>query len=73
MIFYWMRHCANQEQLALHWKKGKNNLANYFTKYDPSTYHFQMMLKLMASNILGLLQHQMRPKLMTSNILRFIT
>ena len=32
MRFFWLRDRTNQQQFHLHWNKGDDNLADYFTK-----------------------------------------
>ena len=33
MRFYWIKDRVAQDQYVVHWRKGSNNLANYFTKH----------------------------------------
>ena len=40
--FYWLRDRAQQGQFYIFWESGKNNLADYFTKHHPPTYHKAM-------------------------------
>lgn len=42
MRFYWLRDRAKQGQFAIHWKKGQDNLADYFTKHHPTSHHRNM-------------------------------
>jgi hypothetical protein len=35
MQFYWIRDCFQQGLFTLKWKKGRENLANHFTKHHP--------------------------------------
>jgi hypothetical protein len=42
MRFYWIRDRVAQQQFQILWKKGANNLADYFTKHHPPTHHKQM-------------------------------
>ena len=37
--FYWIRDRENQKQFRLHWCKGEDNLADYFTKDHATHYH----------------------------------
>jgi hypothetical protein len=39
MRFYWLRCRVRQGQFTVHWKKGIDNLADYFTKHHPGTHH----------------------------------
>ena len=40
--FYWLRDRVNQGQFYVHWDAGVNNLADYFTKHHPASYHRRM-------------------------------
>jgi hypothetical protein len=42
MRFYWVRDRVRQGQFRIHWKKGSDNLADYFTKHH-SPKHHQLM------------------------------
>ena len=42
MRFYWLRDRAKQQQFHIHWKKGENNLADYFTKNHSPSHHKKM-------------------------------
>jgi hypothetical protein len=37
--FYWLRDRAQQGQFYIFWDSGKHNVADYFTKHHPPTYH----------------------------------
>jgi hexokinase len=39
MQFYWIRDCICQGHFTVEWKKGKRNLADYFTKHHPKQHH----------------------------------
>ena len=39
MRYHWLRDREAQEQLRIHWKPGKTNLADYFTKHHPPLHH----------------------------------
>jgi hypothetical protein len=39
MSYYWVRDRVSQGQCTVVWKKGKGNLANYFTKHHPKSHH----------------------------------
>ncbi len=39
MRYHWLRDREAQEQLRIHWKPGKKNLADYFTKHHPPLHH----------------------------------
>ena len=42
MRFYWIKDRVNQGQFEVHWSKGDNNLADYFTKHHPPAHHIRM-------------------------------
>ena len=42
MRFYWIKDRVNQGQFEVHWSKGDNNLADYFTKHHPPAHHICM-------------------------------
>ena len=37
--FFWLRDRENQKQFKLHWHKGIDNLADYFTKHHKTPCH----------------------------------
>jgi hypothetical protein len=39
MRFYWIRDRIKQGQFIIHWRKGTNNLADYFTKHHSPAHH----------------------------------
>jgi hypothetical protein len=39
MRFYWIRDRIDQGQFIVHWKPGKTNQADYFTKHHPPAHH----------------------------------
>ena len=39
MWFYWLRDRAQKGQFHIHWKDGKSNLAEYYTKHFPASHH----------------------------------
>ena len=39
MRFYWLKDRQQQKQFSIHWEKGKNNFADYYTKYHPPSHH----------------------------------
>jgi hypothetical protein len=39
MRFYWVRDRVNQGQFLVHWRKGADNLADYFTKHHSPAHH----------------------------------
>jgi len=39
MCFYWVCDHVWQGQFRIHWKKGSENLAHYFTKHHPPMHH----------------------------------
>ena len=38
-IFYWVRDRVRQGQYLVYWERGKDNLADYFTKHHPTKNH----------------------------------
>ena len=42
MRFYWVRDRVKQGQFNIHWKRGQDNLADYFTKHFPASHHREM-------------------------------
>ena len=42
MRYYWLRDRAKQQQFHMHWKKGTQNLADYFTKHHLPSHHKKM-------------------------------
>ena len=44
MRFYWVQDRMEQRQFQVHcyWRKGAQNLADYFTKHHPARYHVDM-------------------------------
>ena len=39
MHFYWIRDCVNQGEFLVHWKRGADNHADYFTKHHSPSHH----------------------------------
>ena len=39
MRFHWLRDREAQEQFRIYWRRGKTNLADYFTKHHPPSHH----------------------------------
>jgi hypothetical protein len=39
MRFYWVRDRVRQQQFKIHWKKGEQNHADYFSKHYPASHH----------------------------------
>jgi hypothetical protein len=39
MRFYWIRDRVKQGQFLVHWRKGSENLADYFTKHHSPSHH----------------------------------
>jgi hypothetical protein len=39
MRYYWTRDRVEQQQFYIHWKKGTDNYADYFTKQHPPSHH----------------------------------
>ena len=42
MRFYWIRDRVKQGQFVVYWRKGADNLADYFTKHHPTSHHRRM-------------------------------
>jgi hypothetical protein len=42
MRFYWIKDRVAQDQYVVHWRKGSNNLADYFTKRHSPSHHCLM-------------------------------
>ena len=42
MNYYWVRDRISQKQFNLIWKRGSENLADYFTKHHPPAHHKRM-------------------------------
>jgi hypothetical protein len=42
MRFYWVRDRIRQGQFHIHWKPGKVNLADYYTKHHSAAHHQQV-------------------------------
>ncbi len=42
MRFYWVRDRVRQNQFTIFWRKGADNLADYFTKHHPPSHHQAM-------------------------------
>ena len=45
MRWYWLRDRVRQRQFRVFWRRGKLNLADYFTKHHPPWYHKKMRNK----------------------------
>jgi hypothetical protein len=39
MHYYWLCNRVSQGQFTVLWKRGKDNLADYFTKHHPKSHH----------------------------------
>ena len=42
MRFYWVQDRIKQNQFIVHWQKGSENLADYFTKHHSPSHHRRM-------------------------------
>jgi hypothetical protein len=49
MRFYWLKDRESVEQFKYHWRPGKDNLADYWTKHHPAIHH-QAMRDLILNN-----------------------
>ena len=45
MSFYWLNYCECQRKFHIHWRRGTDNLANYFTKHHSPTHNRLMHSK----------------------------
>jgi hypothetical protein len=50
MRFYWIRDRVKQNQFHILWKKGSENLADYFTKHHPPAHHQRMRSRYLQQN-----------------------
>jgi len=39
MRFFWVRDRVQQKQFIIYWRKGSDNVADYFTKQHPTSHH----------------------------------
>jgi hypothetical protein len=39
MRYYWIRNRVRQGQFIVHWKRGANNYADYFSKHHAPAHH----------------------------------
>ena len=46
---HWLREKETQKLIRVHWDKGSNNLADYYTKHHPTKYHLEMRTKINSS------------------------
>ena len=61
MKWHWLRYKEVIEQLGLYWYIGKNNDANYFTKYHPPIHHRQKQTQyIYTSDLLETIPHTIR-------------
>ena len=49
MRFYWVQDRVKQQQFLVYWRKGEENLADYFTKHFPARYHILQRSKYLQS------------------------
>jgi hypothetical protein len=49
MRFHWVRDRVRQEQFKVIWKKGSENIADYFTKNHPTS-HYRMMRHILVKS-----------------------
>jgi len=56
MRFYWVRDRVRQGQFLIHWRRGTDNLADYFTKHHSPSHH-----RLMRSRYLLPLHRPIKP------------
>jgi hypothetical protein len=49
MRFYWIKDRVAQDQYVVHWSKGSNNLADYFTKHHSPSHHHLMRLRYLVN------------------------
>ena len=60
MRVYWVRDRILQKQYQLIWRKGKTNMADYFTKHHPPWYHKQMRYRYLHKALSLLSHHSVR-------------
>jgi hypothetical protein len=48
MRFYWIKDRVAQGQYVVHWRKGSDNLADYFTKHHSPSHHCLMRSRYLA-------------------------
>jgi hypothetical protein len=48
MHFHWLRDREAQDQLRIHWRSGKTNLADYFTKHHSPAHHISVRTQLLT-------------------------
>jgi hypothetical protein len=49
MRFYWIKDRVAKDQYVVHWRKGRSNLANYFTKHHSLSHHCLMRLQYLVN------------------------
>ena len=51
MRFYWLRDRTQQGQFHIHWKNGKSNLADYYTKHFTASHHQRVRSNYVLNNV----------------------
>ena len=59
MRYYWLRDRMAQLQFMSFWDKGKNNHADYHTKYHPTKHHHSMRPRYVQDKMLCMIAHNM--------------
>ena len=54
--YYWVRDRVNQGQFRIYWRPGLLNLADYFTKHFPASYHRKMRTVYLTPHLAKLAQ-----------------
>jgi hypothetical protein len=48
MRLHWLRDCKAQGLFRIHWRPGKTNLADYFTKHHPPAHHVNVRVEFLT-------------------------
>jgi hypothetical protein len=60
MRFYWIKDRVQQGQFLVHWRRGTDNLADYFTKHHSPTHHRLMRSRYLLELHKPVTQHSQR-------------
>jgi hypothetical protein len=50
MRFYWVKDRIKQGEFLIYWRRGIDNLADYFTKHHPAAHHRRMRALYLHTN-----------------------
>jgi hypothetical protein len=50
MRLHWLKNCEAQEHIRIHWRPGKLNLADYWTKHHAPAHHANIRAKFLTKN-----------------------